>query len=78
MQHGEQPPKDLRAEAENAFTASQRRGEVIKQEIAREREKVDAKTAKLRALRLAKEAADRAAGVAPVKAIAKRVRPKKS
>jgi hypothetical protein len=37
---------------------SQTRDELIRQEIAAERAKFDRKTAKLRALRLAKEAAD--------------------
>lgn len=74
----QQPPDDPRTRAESAFVASQQR-DTIKQEIAREREKVDAKTAKLRALRLAKEAAAREAGVAIVPEVRdRRVRMKKS
>jgi hypothetical protein len=59
-----QTPPDARAKAESAFTSSQLRDEAIKQDIAKEQAKVDAKTAKLRALRLAKEAADREAAAA--------------
>ncbi|HKD22393.1 MAG TPA: hypothetical protein VKB71_10280 [Rhizomicrobium sp.] len=73
------PPPDARSKAESAFSASQQRDESIKQEIAKEQARVDAKTAKLRALRLAKEAADREAGLAsPPEAAPKRTRKKKS
>jgi len=51
------------SKAEGVFSASQQRDETIKQEIAKERAQTDAKTAKLKALRLAKEAADREAGL---------------
>jgi len=56
-----QEPKAARSRAEHLFTASERRDEIAKQEIAKERKKSDEKTAKLRALRLAKEAEDKAA-----------------
>ena len=73
------PPSGPRARAEAVFSASQVRDEAIKQEIVREREKVDAKTAKLRALRLAKEVADREAGIAFIPEVqSKRVRKKKA
>ena len=55
-----------RAQAENALKTAQQREEEIKQQIAREHESVEARTAKLRALRLAKEAADREAGIVAV------------
>jgi hypothetical protein len=76
-----QPPPDARSRAESAFTSSQLRDEAIRQEIAKEQAKVDAKTAKLRALRIAKETADREAAAAspPVTPTpAKRVRKKQS
>jgi hypothetical protein len=47
--------------AQGHFTASEVRDSAVKQEIERERAAVAAKSAKLRALRLAKEEADRAA-----------------
>jgi len=56
---------EAHAKAEGVFSASQQRDESIKQEIAKERAQVDAKTARLKALRLAKEAADREAGIVP-------------
>jgi len=67
----------VRAKANDVFSASQQRDETVKGEIAKEKAKVAAKTAKLRALRLAKEAADRETGVsavgdAPKKKIRKR------
>ena len=58
------PPRDpdaIRKRAQTHFAASEQRDALVKQEIARERAAVDAKTAKLRALRLAKEEADREA-----------------
>jgi hypothetical protein len=57
------PQSEAHSKAEGVFSASQQRDETIKQTIAKERALVDAKTARLRALRLAKEAADREAGV---------------
>ena len=59
------PPPDpreaARGKAQKYFTQSEHRDTLVKQEIEKERAAVDAKTAKLRALRLAKEAADREA-----------------
>lgn len=67
-----------RSRAQTHFAASEQRDATVKQMIAAERAAVDAKTAKLRALRLAKEEADRvAAANAPppeAKAPAKRKR----
>ena len=57
--------KDVaRKRAQNHFTASEQRDSLVKQMIATERAAVDAKSAKLRALRLAKEEADRQAALA--------------
>lgn len=50
----------VRRNAQSHFTHTERRDEMVRQEIEKERAAVDAKTAKLRALRLAKEANDRA------------------
>ena len=47
-----------RGKAQKYFTQSEQRDTLVKQEIEKERAALDAKTAKLRALRLAKEAAD--------------------
>lgn len=55
---------DVRSRALNRFFASERRDEAAKAEIAKERASVDAKTARLRALRLAKEEEDRLAKIA--------------
>jgi hypothetical protein len=55
-------PRDregARRKALNHFAAAEKRDTAIKQELARERAATDAKTAKLRALRLAKEETDR-------------------
>jgi hypothetical protein len=49
-----------RTRAQNHFQAAERRDQLVRDELARERAATDAKTAKLRALRLAKEEADRA------------------
>jgi hypothetical protein len=66
--------------AQNHFQAAERRDEFVRTEIARERAATDAKTAKLRALRLAKEAEEREAAAdtaeetpAPKKRKAKRI-----
>jgi hypothetical protein len=48
----------------NHFTAAQQRDELVRDEIAKERAASDAKTARLRALRLAKEEEDRATAAA--------------
>jgi hypothetical protein len=50
----------LRRNAQSHFTHTERRDELVRQEIEKERAAVDAKTAKLRALRLAKEASEKA------------------
>jgi hypothetical protein len=47
-----------RRRAQNLFTASEQRDSLVRQEIEKERSASEAKTAKLKALRLAKEAAD--------------------
>src|SRR5579862_8150901 len=49
-----------RRTAQSHFTHTERRDELVRAEIAKERAAVDAKTAKLRALRLAKEANEKA------------------
>jgi hypothetical protein len=54
-------------------SASDARNQLVKDMVEKERAATDAKTAKLRALRLAKEAADRAA--APPPAPAKKKKP---
>lgn len=59
-----------RRRAQNLFTASEQRDTLVRQEIEKERTASDAKTAKLKALRLAKEAADKEAA-ALVKPVAK-------
>jgi hypothetical protein len=51
----------VRRNAQSHFTHTERRDELVRQEIEKERAAVDAKTARLRALRLAKEASDLAA-----------------
>ena len=50
-----------RNRAESHFHAAEKRDVLVREEISRERVATDAKTAKLRALRLAKEEADRIA-----------------
>jgi len=50
-----------RTRAQNHFAASEQRDSLVKQMIAAERAATEQKTAKLRALRLAKEEADRQA-----------------
>jgi len=54
------PDRDAaRRKAQGQFASSEQRDIAIKQEIEKERAAIAAKTAKLRALRLAKEASDR-------------------
>jgi hypothetical protein len=61
-----------RTRAQQHFTASEQRDVQVKQMIESERAAVDARTTKLRALRLAKEEAERAAAAnAPPAAPAK-------
>ncbi|HEY6578089.1 MAG TPA: hypothetical protein VIY09_02090 [Rhizomicrobium sp.] len=75
----------VRRNAQSHFTHTERRDELVRQEIEKERAAVDAKTAKLKALRLAKEAGERVeaeklaaerakAGVSAPKASARRKR----
>jgi hypothetical protein len=52
-----------RRKATTGFTASEVRDALVKKELEAERNAFEAKTAKLRALRLAKEAADAATAV---------------
>ena len=68
-----------RRTAQSHFTHTERRDELVRAEIAKERAAVDAKTAKLRALRLAKEASERAESerVAAERAKAGAAEPKK-
>ena len=71
-------PRDAaRGKAQKYFTQSEQRDTLVKQEIEKERAALDARTAKLKALRLAKEAADlqeaeRIAAAQPPKAKPKR------
>lgn len=50
----------MRRNAQSHFTHTERRDELVRQEIEKERAATDAKTAKLKALRLAKEATEKA------------------
>jgi hypothetical protein len=65
-----------RARAQNHFAASEQRDSLVKEMIEAERAATAAKTAKLRALRLAKEEADRieAANAPKAEAAPKRAR----
>ena len=56
---GPPKPQDARKAAQTHFTQSEQRDKAIKQEIEKERAASAAKTARLRALRLAKEASVR-------------------
>ncbi len=66
-----------RNRAQKHFAASEQRDVLVKQMIESERAAVDARTVKLRALRLAKEEADRLAAPAPGAKPAKKTRAKK-
>jgi hypothetical protein len=57
------PPRDLdaRKKAQSHFDIAEARTSLVKQMVQAENAALDARTAKLRALRLAKEEADRAA-----------------
>lgn len=73
------PPRDsnARKKAQNHFEAAEARTTLVKQMVQAESDANDAKTAKLRALRLAKEEADRAAAAsAPAAEPAKKPRKK--
>lgn len=50
----------LKRKGQGVFTASEQRDALVKQEIEKERAALAARTAKLKALRLAKEAEERA------------------
>jgi hypothetical protein len=69
-----------RRKAQDHFTAAEKRDTEVRQEIARQQAATAAQTAKLRALRLAKEEADRAAAAsAPASApVAPKTRKKRS
>lgn len=62
----DKPPASFFPNAQLPLTASEERDRNIKAQIEKERAQVDAKTARLKALRLAKEAADQAAAPSPV------------
>ena len=64
MASGPEDPKKRLTRAQTAFLASQQRDLLFRQELEKERAATDAKTARLRALRLAKEAADQGAAEA--------------
>ena len=62
MSNSEEPRRDrdaARRKAQNHFTASEQRDTLVRQELEKERTALAARTAKLKALRLAKEAEDR-------------------
>jgi hypothetical protein len=67
-----------RNRAQKHFAASEQRDVLVKQMIESERAAVDARTAKLKALRLAKEEADRLAAPPPSDKPAKKTRAKKA
>jgi hypothetical protein len=74
------PPRDrdgARRKAQNHFELAEARTSLVKQMVQTERDSLDAKTAKLKAMRLAKEEADRAEAIAnPPAAAAKKTRKK--
>lgn len=64
MPNSGEPPRDhdaARRKAQSHFTASEQRDALVKHQIEKERTALAARTAKLRALRLAKEAQDKEA-----------------
>ena len=67
-----------RTRAQTHFAASEQRNQQVKQLIDNERSATDAKTVKLRALRLAKEEADRAAAAAAPPSAAPKTRARKA
>ena len=76
-------PSDIRdtarRKANTHFTASEQRDAMVKKELEQERNAFDNRTAKLRALRLAKEAADaEAAQILAASQPAKTVKKKKA
>ena len=66
-----------RTRAQSHFHAAEKRDQLVREELARERAATDAKTAKLRALRLAKEEADQAAAGDEPEAPAKARKPRR-
>lgn len=61
MANSEERRDQARRKAQNHFAASEQRDALVRKEIEKERAVSAAKTAKLRALRLAKEASDKEA-----------------
>ena len=61
MSNSTEKTDSARRRAQNHFTASEQRDTLVRREIEKERAASNAKTAKLKALRLAKEAADKEA-----------------
>jgi hypothetical protein len=61
MSSSNEKTDSARRRAQTHFTASEQRDTLVRREIEKERAASTAKTAKLRALRLAKEAADKEA-----------------
>ena len=59
MSQPTKPRDTVRKNAQNYFARAEQRDKLVRQEIEKERAASAAKTAKLRALRLAKEAADK-------------------
>lgn len=71
----------LKRRGQGTFTASEQRDALVKQEIEKERQALAARTARLRALRLAKEAeekaaAERQAAASPPEAPKRKAKPK--
>jgi hypothetical protein len=60
-----------RTRAQNHFAKAEQRDVLVREELARERAATDAKTAKLRALRLAKEEEERAIAAKEPQPVAK-------
>lgn len=60
MSENDKQKAKARGRAEAMFTASEQRDVAMQEQIKKQRAANDAKTARLRALRLAKEAADKA------------------
>jgi hypothetical protein len=60
MSNSSEPRDAVRRNAQSHFTHTERRDELVRQEIEKERAATDAKTARLRALRLAKEEGEKA------------------
>ena len=64
------PRNDARKKAQSHFDIAEQRTTLVKQMVQAENDANDAKTAKLKALRLAKEEADRAEALANPKPVA--------